>query len=81
MLWIEKYRPLSFEEILARIRCPAPFIVCWIRDLPHLILTGPHGTGKSAAVECLARALYQDNWELNTSVFQSRPVFPGKITA
>jgi replication factor C small subunit len=43
--------------------------------LPHLILTGPHGTGKSAAVECFARTLYRENWELNTSVFQTADLF------
>lgn len=43
--------------------------------LPHLILTGPHGTGKSTAVACLARALYGDNWELNTSVFPVSDLF------
>jgi replication factor C small subunit len=40
-----------------------------------LILTGPHGTGKSAAIECFAKMLYQENWELNTSVFQTADLF------
>jgi replication factor C small subunit len=76
MLWTEKYRPVSFTEILGQepvVQHLSSFAVS--RTLPHLILTGPHGTGKSTAVECLARALYHDTWELNTSVFPVSDLF------
>ena len=43
--------------------------------VPHLILTGPHGTGKSVAVECFAKALFRENWELNTTIFQTADLF------
>ena len=76
MLWIEKYRPVTFKEILGQ----GPVVqhiesFAKSRTLPHLILSGPHGTGKSTAVGCLARALYNDNWELNTSVFPVSDLF------
>jgi replication factor C small subunit len=76
MLWIEKYRPVTFPEILGQeqvVQHLSSFAACG--TLPHLIMTGPHGTGKSAAVECLARALYHDNWDLNTSIFPVSDLF------
>jgi replication factor C small subunit len=76
MLWIEKYRPDAFTEILGQdpvVQHLSKFAASG--TLPHLILTGPHGTGKSTAVGCLARVLYHDNWELNTSIFSVSDVF------
>ena len=76
MLWTEKYRPVTFPEILGQeqvVQHLSSFAASG--TLPHLIMTGPHGTGKSAAVGCLARALYHDNWELNTSVFPVSDLF------
>ena len=81
MLWTEKYRPYTFSDILGQepvIQHMSSFATSG--TLPHLILTGPHGTGKSSAVGCLARTLYHDNWELNTSVFPVSDLFSqGKI--
>jgi replication factor C small subunit len=76
MLWIEKYRPSDFVKILGQepvIQHLSSFATS--RTLPHLMLSGPHGTGKSTAVECLAKALYHDTWELNTSVFPVSDLF------
>lgn len=76
MFWIEKYRPVSLQEVAGQdpvIRHLASFAASNI--CPHLILSGPHGTGKSVAVECFARALYGENWELNTSVFMTSDLF------
>jgi replication factor C small subunit len=76
MLWTEKYRPCSFAEILGQepaIRYMSSFANSG--TIPHLILTGPHGTGKSTAVGSLARTLYRENWELNTSVFPVSDLF------
>jgi replication factor C small subunit len=76
MLWIEKYRPSAFTEILGQeqvIRHLSSFAQSG--TLPHLILTGPHGTGKSTAVECFARSLYHDNWELNTTIVPVSDLF------
>jgi len=76
MLWIEKYRPESLTDILGQdpvVHHLTNFAIT--KTLPHLLLTGPHGTGKSVAIECFAKALYQDNWELNTSVFQTADLF------
>ena len=76
MLWIEKYHPEKLTDILGQdpvIQHLSSFAAS--KSVPHLILTGPHGTGKSAAIECFARMLYEENWELNTSVFQTADLF------
>jgi replication factor C small subunit len=52
MLWTEKYRPVSFTEILGQepaVQHLSSFAVSG--TLPHLILAGPHGTGP-----CITRA-------------------------
>jgi replication factor C small subunit len=76
MLWIEKYRSGDFTGIVGQDQ-----VICYLSSfaasgsVPHLILTGPHGTGKSMAIECFAKALYGDNWELNTSIFPAADLF------
>jgi replication factor C small subunit len=76
MLWIEKYHPEKLTDILGQdpvIHYLSSFAAS--RSIPHLILSGPHGSGKSAATECVAKVLYKENWELNTSVFQTADLF------
>ena len=76
MLWIERYRPEKLTDIVGQdtaVRHLSSFAASGV--VPHLIFSGPHGTGTSAAIECLAKALYKENWELNTSVFQTADLF------
>jgi replication factor C small subunit len=76
MLWIEKYRPVTFDEIIGHDR-----VVKHLRSfaasgsLPHLMISGPHGTGKSVAVECMARCLYGDHWVENCTVLHASDLF------
>jgi len=76
MLWIEKYRPKVFEEI----RGQDP-VVAHLKNaaasgmVPHLLLTGPPGTGKSVSVECLAHQLYGDRVEENLTIIQTADLF------
>ena len=76
MLWIEKYRPQSLREVAGQeqvVRHLLRFAAG--RSLPHLLVTGPHGTGKTAAIECLAKALYGDGWVENTTVLDATLIF------
>jgi len=76
MLWTDTYRPRNFDDILGQeqvIRHLASFAETG--SVPHMMLTGRHGTGKTSAVECFARALYGENWQMNTSVFQTSDLF------
>ncbi|MBT8507395.1 replication protein C [Methanomicrobiaceae archaeon CYW5] len=76
MLWIEKYRPKTFENILGQEKVVSHLEGFGERGMvPHLLMTGPHGTGKSCAVECLARSLYGDFWRENLSVISTGALF------
>ncbi|MDD1717110.1 MAG: AAA family ATPase [Methanoregulaceae archaeon] len=76
MLWIEKYRPVHFNEILGQHHAVSHLAsFAETGTVPHLLLAGPHGTGKSTAVECLARGLYGDNWEENTTIIHVSDLF------
>lgn len=76
MLWTEKYRPSTLEEIIGQDRVVS-HLASFARDrsVPHLLLTGRHGTGKTSAIECFARLLYGESWQSNTSVFQTADLF------
>lgn len=66
VIWTEKYRPRTFDEIhgqdgiVAKVRA---FVEQ--RNLPHLLLTGPAGTGKTSMALVIARALFGEGWREN----------------
>ena len=76
MLWIERYRPLTLDQVVgqdAAVSRLRSFVDR--RTLPHLMVTGPPGTGKTAAMECTARALYGDSWTENTTILPTADLF------
>ncbi len=76
MLWIEKYRPRNLDELVGQDRIAGHLRrFAEERNLPHLLVTGPHGSGKSAAIEGLARALYGEGWEGNTTILDATSLF------
>lgn len=72
MLWSEVYRPKGCEDIIGQ-DAVIRYIVSFAESgsVPHMLISGPHGTGKTAAIECLARRLYAGNWEANVSTFSA----------
>jgi len=76
MLWIEKYRPKTFDQIIGQekvLRHLRSFAEQ--KNVPHMIVFGPHGTGKSASIECMARVLYGEYWQENTTVLSAADLF------
>ena len=57
--WVEKYRPLTFDEIVSQnvaIKNLKEFVKTG-NNMPHLIFTGPAGTGKTSTALVIAHHL------------------------
>lgn len=67
-LWVERYRPKTLEELIGS---PAvkETLQLWIqnKDIPHLLLFGPPGTGKTSIGKILIKHLPCDSLIINAS--------------
>ncbi len=65
-IWTEKFRPKSFEELIGQEE-----IVKRVKNLtnslniPHLLFTGPAGTGKSSLALIIVKELFREAWKEN----------------
>ncbi|MDR0309489.1 MAG: replication factor C small subunit [Candidatus Methanoplasma sp.] len=84
-IWTEKYRPKDLDEVVGQKhiteRLKAYVSSC---NMPHLLLTGPAGTGKTTCALALARGMFGEEWrgnfiELNASDERGIDVVRGKI--
>ena len=65
-IWTEKFRPKNLSEIVGQkenIEKLKGFVRA--KDVPHLIFSGPAGTGKTTAAMALAIELYGESWKEN----------------
>jgi len=74
LMWVEKYRPKKLNEIVG-LKHIVDSIQAFLKNpktMPHLLLAGIPGTGKTTIALCIARELFGENWktftlELNAS--------------
>lgn len=74
LMWVEKYRPKKLDEIVG-LHDIVESLKAFMRNpktMPHLLLAGIPGTGKTTVALCIARELFGQNWrtftlELNAS--------------
>jgi replication factor C small subunit len=74
VMWVEKYRPKNLNEIVD-LKDIVESLKAFMRNpktMPHLLLAGIPGTGKTTVALCIARELFGQNWktftlELNAS--------------
>lgn len=65
-IWVEKYRPKSLSEVvghtktIGRLTKLAENIKLGKATLPHLLLSGPGGVGKTSAVKAFVNDIYGD---------------------
>lgn len=64
MIWIEKYRPKSFDKIVGREEISNVLKSYTLETIPHLILHGMPGHGKKTALLCLVNHLYGESPEM-----------------
>lgn len=65
-MWTEKYRPKTVSEVIGHIEF-TPVWNKWIeaKDMPHVILAGQHGIGKTTIAIALARDILGEGFDLN----------------
>lgn len=84
-IWTEKYRPLKFKDLIGHENI-AKRVKAFVeqKNIPHIILSGPPGTGKTTTALIIARELFKENMkdnflELNSSDERGIDVIRNKV--
>ena len=84
-IWTERYRPKDLDDVVGQKHITER-LKAYVksRNMPHLLLTGPAGTGKTTCSLALAKEMFGDQWkgnfiELNASDERGIDVVRGKI--
>jgi replication factor C small subunit len=66
-LWRIKYRPKSIEEIQSYYPKISKQFLGYLKEknIPHIMLIGPKGSGKTVLAEILARELLKEEFQIN----------------
>ena len=65
-LWVEKYRPKTLSEYVFTDERQKEIIEGWVKDksIPHILVHGPAGTGKSSISQVLINELGVDQYDV-----------------
>ena len=84
-IWTERYRPKNLDDVVGQ-KHVTERLKAYVRsgNMPHLLLTGPAGTGKTTCSLALAKEMFGGEWkgnfiELNASDERGIDVVRGKI--
>ena len=65
-LWVEKYRPKTLDGYVFKDQNQKSQIESWIKagTLPHMLLSGSPGTGKSTLIKLLLNEIGVDPFDI-----------------
>jgi replication factor C small subunit len=67
-LWVERYRPIKFDDFIGNQTIKETLNI-WLekKDIPHIFLWGPPGTGKTSIGKMLCKLIPCDKMIINAS--------------